>query len=140
MPDATRYLPHRGDAVLIHTVLSSDARALRCHARFPRTSPFVRDGEVPAWALLEPAAQAAAAHLARQRIGGGGTLHHLEGYLTTARSLRALLATVPAERDLEIEVRPLGGVRGLHRFRFEATLDGIPVCLGDLSTFVKIVP
>ena len=134
---ALRYLPHSGSAHLVPRVLHADAESMLCIGRFPRSSPLVEDGRVPTYLAVEPAAQAAATHLALLAISRGVEIEELTGVLTGMRQTEVGRLWLPAETDLRIRVTPRGGSRGLYRYRFEVALGEAVACRGELSTFVQ---
>ncbi|MCA8957982.1 MAG: hypothetical protein KDC87_18045 [Planctomycetes bacterium] len=133
---ALRYLPHGGSAHLVPRVIDYGRDVMVCIGRFPADSPLVDDGRVPTFLAVEPAAQAAATHLALRAVEDGLAIEQLTGFLTGVRQMTMTRQWLPAEADLVIKVTLRSGARGFHRFDFEVALDGAPVCLGELTTFV----
>jgi predicted hotdog family 3-hydroxylacyl-ACP dehydratase len=137
---ASRFLPHGGTARLIREVLSSSSESMTCIARFPSENALLQDGRAASHLLVEPAAQAAATHLAILAVESGTEIRGFEGFLTSAKNVEFFLPDFPADTDVTIHVRPRGTIRkaksGLFKFRFEAELDGTPLARGELSTYV----
>jgi predicted hotdog family 3-hydroxylacyl-ACP dehydratase len=141
---ASRFLPHTGPAKLIHRVLESSQDSLLCVVQFPAENALVVDGRVATHLLVEPAAQAAATHLAILAVEGGADIKGFEGFLTSAKAVTVTRPTIPADTDIHIRVRPRGKLRkpagGLFKCTFEATLDNTPIAQGELSSYVKPLP
>ncbi len=134
---AERFLPHRGSAHMISEVLESNAERMICTGRFPANNPLITDGRAATYLAVEPAAQAAATHLALLAVDSGVDLQELSGFLTSVKNLNIHRPWVPAETDLRIEVTPRGHARGLSKYLFELSLNGELVCDGELSSFVQ---
>jgi len=137
---AARCLPHSGAALLVTEVLESDDESTLCRARFPIDSPFVRNLEVPTWIGAEPAAQAAATHLALVATARGVDVDQQEGFLTGMKHLHLWRQSLPVDTDLHVRIRPRGGTRigrGLYKFRFELHCEDELAARGELSTFVQ---
>lgn len=134
---ATRFLPHRGPAHMITAVLESSTEFMVCTGRFPADNAMVSNGRVATYLAVEPAAQAAATHLALLAIDRGIELQELSGFLTSVKNLRIHRPWLPADTDLQLKVTPRGHARGLSKYRFELCVNGQLACEGELSSFVQ---
>lgn len=75
-------LPQAGAMVLLDEVVAHDERRISCRASSHRdpANPLVHEGVLPAWAAIEYAAQAMAAHFTiRAGAAGGATIGLLGG-------------------------------------------------------------
>ena len=117
-------LPHTGPSLIVREVLECSEESCLCRIRFPEDSGLIVDGEVATHLLVEPAAQAAAIHLAILATEDGAELASYEGFLTSAKDVQVTRPTIPAATDLQLRVKPRGKFRkpkgGLFKCRFEA--------------------
>jgi predicted hotdog family 3-hydroxylacyl-ACP dehydratase len=119
-------LPQSGAMVLLDEIVSHDERTIACRARSPYASghPLAHCGVVPAWAGIEYAAQAMAAHFSLSSDAGGAATTGLLG------ALRDVVCTVSRLDDvaspLHIAAERLShDVRGsIYTFRITAEHDG----------------
>lgn len=130
-------LPHRGPARLITKAIETRTEFMICGARFPSDNAMVSDGRVATYLAVEPAAQAAAAHLAALALDRDIRLQELSGFLTSVKNLTIHRPWLPAETELLIKVTPRGHARGLSKYLFEIHLQDVLACEGELSSFVQ---
>ena len=136
-PPIEQLLPH-GDAMrFVRSIEEMNDVSARCRARFGATAPLVADGRVPAYLILEAAAQCAAVRETLQRLQRDGQASLHTGYLVSVRDVRLHCATLPVEHDFEVEIRDSGSAPPLATFTLRAWLDGELVAEGRLSTYVE---
>ena len=86
---------------------------------------------------------APAAPFSNRRRLGSVAIQGFEGFLTGAKGVAVTQPTIPAATDIHIRVRPRGRFRkpsgGMFKCIFEASVDGIPIAKGTLSSFVQTV-
>lgn len=103
-PPVGALVPHAPPARLVHSVQEVSAEGLTGVAMIPGASPFVVDGQAPAFLGLEAAAQGAAVLEALERREGGPRI----GYLVAIRGARLAVGTLPADRPFRIVLRLTG--------------------------------
>lgn len=134
-PPPSKLLPHAAPARLLTAVLSVSARGIACTAGISEDHPLAIGGEVPGFAALELAAQAAAALQALLCQGGGSP--HI-GYLVGARDA-CFAPTLPAGHSLRVSVIAGGSAAPLATYEMEVWReggDGRRLATGSLSTFL----
>jgi predicted hotdog family 3-hydroxylacyl-ACP dehydratase len=128
------FIPHRGPARLVHTILESPRPdVVVCAGRVPADSAFVSEGRVPAVVLLEMAAQAAAVQQALAATAGGAPAR--PGYLVGIREASLNADDVAAGVRLTATVRRTGQLGPLATY--DVTVNGPddePIVSASLST------
>jgi 3-hydroxyacyl-[acyl-carrier-protein] dehydratase len=103
-PPVEALVPHAPPARLVHSVQEVSPEGLTGTALIPGASPFVVDGQAPAFLGLEAAAQGAAVLEALERREGGPRI----GYLVAIRGARLAVGTLPADQPFRIVLRLTG--------------------------------
>lgn len=98
---AADLLPHRPPMRLVEAVTSWTDTGARCRARIGGSCPLVSADRAPAWALVEVAAQAAAAHAA---LRWGKAVPDRPGAIVGLPALELRTASVPCRRALTAAV------------------------------------
>jgi 3-hydroxyacyl-[acyl-carrier-protein] dehydratase len=132
-PPLDALLPHRPPMRLVEGFVGEAEDGATCLARIPAGSGLARGGLAPAVALLEAAAQTAAAWegLRRSRAGPGDAGHGPRvGYLVSAREVVLDRGAIPVEEPLQATVileahaAPLAHYAVTVAFRGEVALRG----------------
>lgn len=131
-------LPHSGHARLVYEVLEFGDDMLVCVGRIPAENPFVRDGMVPGFVLVELAAQAAAIEVS-SRMDGPNRRPRV-GYLVRADGLNWTAGDVAAGVPLTVRVFRADSMPPLYRYRATVTSDGAEVLGGRFSIYVDDGP
>lgn len=132
-PPVAALVPHSPPARLVHSVQEVSSEGLTGTALIPGTSPFVVDGQAPAFLGLEAAAQGAAVLEALERREGGPRI----GYLVAIRGARLAVGTLPADRPFRIVLRLTGSAPPLSVYEVAALGDGETELLrGSISTYL----
>lgn len=129
-------LPHRPPMRFLTSILQQTADGLTCAAHIPGKCALVCGGSAPAVASIEAAAQAAAAWEALQRWRNTGVASPRIGYLVAMREVVFFTERIPADRDLLVSVSLEGAAPPLTHYRFEVSLEGIPLTRGTIATFL----
>jgi predicted hotdog family 3-hydroxylacyl-ACP dehydratase len=111
--DPAALLPHGDGALLVSAVVSSTPEVTRCTGRLDGDHALSHEGRGPALCALEMAAQAAGLHQADGE--GAGAVR--TGYLVGVRSATFHADDLPADTDLEVEVRPESSAPPLRQWR-----------------------
>lgn len=126
-------VPHRGNALFLRRVLRYEGDAIECVGVIPVGSPFVRDGQAPAFVGLELAAQAAAA---LQALGSSAEAKAPQpGYLVGVREAHFKVASIPADREIHARVRRTGRAGPLSVHEVEVVVAGADCVKGVISTY-----
>lgn len=134
-PPVETLVPHAPPARLIRSVQELSAEGLTGVAEIPGASPFVVDGQAPAFLGLEAAAQGAAVLEALGRRGGPEATGPRIGYLVAIRGARLAVGTLPADRPFRIVLRLTGSAPPLSIY--EVTAAGETELLrGSISTYL----
>lgn len=131
LPDPRAILPHQGVAVLLRALTAHAPRGLRAVAQLAATSPFAAGAWASA-ALIEAAAQAAAAH---GGLGAQGSGAAPRGFLVGIKAL-FLRRDVPLARDLDVQVERTGTAGALAIYQAQVQLGVELLLFGELSVFV----
>jgi predicted hotdog family 3-hydroxylacyl-ACP dehydratase len=125
-PCVADLLPQRGEMVLLDEVVAHDERTIVCRAHSHRNAgnPLARGGVLPAWAGIEYAAQAMAAHFSLTSGSAGDMTMGLLG------ALRDVVCSVERLDDVASPLR-IGAERlshdtagSIYAFRITAEDDG----------------
>ena len=114
---ALQRMPHRGEMLLIETVLEADEDSIRCQAKPHQTPhyPLRVDDKLPATALVELGAQAAAAHASLHGVGAA----HVGLLLTLSGVEIGTISPDAAPDGLHIYAWREHGDKRSARYRFE---------------------
>jgi predicted hotdog family 3-hydroxylacyl-ACP dehydratase len=96
--DISRLVPHRGRMCWLDGVSRVEPHEIVCSATVRADNPVIRDGRLPAWALVELVAQAAAALR-------GSVASPERGYLVTVRDATFGVAECPVGERLVVRAR-----------------------------------
>jgi predicted hotdog family 3-hydroxylacyl-ACP dehydratase len=126
-------LPHTGVARFLVAVLESGEEKAVCLARVPDGSPFVTEGRVPSFVLLDVAAQAAAAVGAAAPDSSASKA----AYLVGAKNVLLAPGGFRAGADLTVTVRRETGSGPLTVARASVTEGDRELFSGVLSLFTE---
>jgi 3-hydroxymyristoyl/3-hydroxydecanoyl-(acyl carrier protein) dehydratase len=126
-------LPHRPPMRFVSTVLALHDDGASCAASIPAGCALVRHGVAPAVAVIEAAAQTAAAWEALRRRDSADAGPR-EGYLVLLRDVVLHRVEVPAEAPLVAHVRLAAVAMPLTQYRVEVSLGSEPVMTGTIGT------
>lgn len=130
-PAIEELLPHRAPMILLDEVVDHDARSIVCRAKVPGTSPFVRDGQMPAVVALEHMAQATAALLGLHALAKGGPIRG--GYLVGSRQLDLEIDELAVGDRLEVRAEHVWGEEQFATFACSLHRDGVRVASATLN-------
>ncbi len=128
-------LPHRAPMLFLSRIVGEAEDGLTCEARVPGACALVEDGQAPAFAALEAAAQTAAAWEALKRAQEGGPDGPRVGYLVGVRDVEMFAARVAADDPLLVTVRLDAWVPPLTHYRVEVSIDAMPILRGTIATW-----
>lgn len=137
-PTVETLVPHAPPARLVHSVQEVSAEGLTGVAMIPGASPFVVDGQAPAFVGLEAAAQGAAVLEALGRREESATAGPRIGYLVAIRGARLAVRTLPADRPFRIVLRLTGSAPPLSIYEV-AVIGGsgeTELLRGSISTYL----
>ena len=129
-------LPHVGPARLIDAVRSIADDHIETVGAVPAKSAWIRRGRLPAYAVLEFAAQSAAVFEIADAPENEATGPAERGFIVRARDLRCLRTDVPSDAVLHASVHLEGTAAPLAMYRFEVRANREPVATGTFSTYV----
>jgi predicted hotdog family 3-hydroxylacyl-ACP dehydratase len=134
--DVSQLVPHRGRMCWLDEVthLDPERRMITCGATVRDDNPLIQHRRLPAWALLELVAQAAAA------LRGSAAVPE-RGYLVAVRDATFVAAEIPVGAHLVVEAR-LVDERGAYRY-LEGEVrgtDGATLCRVALSVVLEQGP
>jgi len=112
------------------------ADGLDCAACVPANCGLVGAGSAHALAGVEAAAQTAAAWEAVRRWREGNIAAPRVGYLVALRDVVLFAERIPADRSFSTSVRLEAAAPPLTHYRFEVSLDGVPLARGMIATFL----
>jgi predicted hotdog family 3-hydroxylacyl-ACP dehydratase len=127
-------LPHRPPMRFVTAVLDLHDDGADCAACVPADCALARGGAAPALAVLEAAAQTAAAWEALRRSRAGDASGPRQGYLVAVRDVQLHRVEVPAGAAFAVSVRLDAAAIPLTHYRAEASLDGRVVMRGLIAT------
>lgn len=136
LPAAETLLPHRPPMRFVDLILRQSADALDCIARIPGRCALVSGGGAPTVAAIEAAAQAAAAWEALQRWHRQGEAAPRVGYLVAMRDVAFFTDRIPADQSLLVSVHLEAASPPLTHYRFEVSLEELPLVRGAIGTFL----
>ena len=133
-------LPHRGAMVLLDEVIAHDARTIRCraHSHHRPDHPLAFEGMLPAWAGVEYAAQAMAAHFSLSSNAAGSMTIGLLGALRDVVCSVERLDDVAAPLRIEAECLAKDAAGSIYAFRICAE-DDERVLVAGRATVVQQV-
>ena len=137
-PAVEALVPHALPARLVHSVQEVSAEGLTGVAMIPGESPFVVEGQAPAFLGLEAAAQGAAVLEALGRREGSAAAGPRIGYLVAIRGARLAVGTLPADRPFRIVLRLTGSAPPLSIYEV-AVIGGsgeTELLRGSISTYL----
>lgn len=142
-PPIEELLPHRGQALLLQSVLDWSSRAAACAVTLTEAFPYARDGRVEAVCGLELLAQSVAVYsaLARRAAGRvpGESAGPRAGLLVGVPRAEFFTAHLPVGVLLRAHVEPVWQRDGTGRFRGELK-DGASTLLRAELTVVEQAP
>lgn len=131
---AREFVPHSGIMARLEEIVSVDDTKLVGALTIREDDPFLENGAVPAWAMIEYMAQAIAAYAgyhARQRGEPVAT-----GFLLGSRRFESTAATFPSGTRLTVSVTANTlGSEGLSSFRCHVDANGVETVSGTLNVF-----
>ena len=130
-------LPHRPPMILLDRLVRSDADSASAEWRVPTVGPWIRSGKLDRGALLEVAAQTAAAGAGMERVRRG--LPPLPGALGGLRSVRFHGDALAGDRLLARTTVRLRFER-LVRVDFRVDREGRPLCDGEMTLAIGVKP
>lgn len=130
-PPIESLVPQRGAMRMVDRVVARDARSVTCELAVREGAAFVRDGRVPAAALVEPMAQAAAALIGLRARDAGGAPG--VGHLLAAREVDLFADGARVGDVLRVRADCLDDDGSLARFRAEVTRDGALLATATLT-------
>jgi predicted hotdog family 3-hydroxylacyl-ACP dehydratase len=136
LPSAEALLPHRSPMRFVDSILHQSADALDCIARIPGRCALVSGGSAPIVAVIEAAAQAAAAWEALQRWRRQGEAAPRVGYLVAMRDVAFFSDRIPADQSLLVSVQLEAVSPPLSHYRFDVSLEGLRLVRGCVGTFL----
>ena len=136
VPCLDELLPHRPPMRFVTSVLAEAASGIDCAASIPAGCGLVDAGEASVLAGVEAAAQAAAVWEAVRRWRENHIAAPRIGYLVALRDVVFFARHIPAERALVARVRLAGAAPPLTHYRFDVSLEGMPLASGALATFL----
>lgn len=136
-PPMDALVPHRPPMRLIESFLGEAENGATCLARLTQGCGFAQGGAAPAIAMLEAAAQTAAAWEALRRSRGtaGGTPRI--GYLVSAREVVLDRATVPVGAAMEATVRLDATAPPLAQYLVRVAVSGRTALRGRIGTYLE---
>lgn len=135
-PAPQALLPQQPPMCFLTTIVGQHGDALHAMARIPRRCALVHDDAAPALALIEAAAQAAAAWETLRRQTAQGNAAPRVGYLVAMRDVAFFTAQIPAEQEFAVSVTLEAAAPPLTHYRFGASRDGSMLARGTLATFL----
>jgi predicted hotdog family 3-hydroxylacyl-ACP dehydratase len=130
-------LPQQPPMSFLTAILGQNTDTLDATARIPQQCALVCDGAAPALALIESAAQAAAAWEALRRRNAQGDAAPRVGYLVAMRDVDFFTEQIAAEQEFVVSVALEAAAPPLTHYRFEASLQGAVLARGTLATFLS---
>ena len=137
-PSPQALLPQHPPMCFLTRILGQHADTLDAIARIPQRCALVCDGTAPALALIEAAAQTAAAWEALRRRNTQGDAAPRVGYLVAMRDVDFFTVQIAAEQEFAVSVTLDAAAPPLSRYRFEASRDGSMLARGTLATFLAV--
>lgn len=134
-PSWEALLPHRAPMLFLTRLVGEAEDGLTCEARVPGACALVEDGEAPAFAALEAAAQTAAAWEALKRAKEGGETGPRVGYLVGVRDVALFAARVAADEPLLVSIRLDAWAPPLSHYRVEVSIDAMPILRGTIAVW-----
>lgn len=136
-PPMDALVPHRPPMRLVERFLGEAEDGATCLARIAESGAFAQGAAAPAIAMLEAAAQTAAAWeaLRRSRVASGGEPRI--GYLVSARDVVLDRATVPVEADLHATVRLDAHAPPLSHYVVSVAVLGKIALRGTIGTYLE---
>lgn len=127
-------LPHRAPMILLDEVLALSDEGATCAVVVRAGAPFVEAGVVPAVAMLEYIAQAAAATAGYAARARGEAV--AAGYVVGAREVNLHVADAAVGDRLVVTARRLAGNATLGRYRGEVRRGAELLVDAELSAYV----
>ncbi|GJL82854.1 MAG: hypothetical protein DHS20C01_24880 [marine bacterium B5-7] len=133
LPRPESLIEHRGSMLLIDELVSVADRTAHCVGYVRRDNPFLMDGHLPAWALLEYIAQAVATLAGYLRLTAGD--QYLHGLLLGCRRMEFEDVLPSVEDRLDLHVEEILQLDKLGNFKGCAWLAGRKIASGVLSVY-----
>jgi predicted hotdog family 3-hydroxylacyl-ACP dehydratase len=130
-------LPHAGPARFVRTVRAVTDGAIETEGGIPDRCAWIVGGRVPAYVVLEFAAQSAAVFEIADAPDRETSETAERGFVVRARDLRCLRRDFPSDARLRARVDLEGAAAPLAMYRFEVRANGEPIADGAFSTFVE---
>jgi predicted hotdog family 3-hydroxylacyl-ACP dehydratase len=142
LPAVADLLPQRGAMVLLDEVIAHDERTIRCRANSHRRSdhPLACEGRLPAWAGVEYAAQAMAAHFSLSASTPGAMTIGLLGGLRDVVCAVERLDDVASPLCIEAERLSKDAAGSIYAFRITAEDDGRVLVHGRATVVQQVRP
>ncbi len=135
-PPPEELLPQHPPMRFVTAIAGETPDGLVCTARIPAACSLVTDGNAPALAALEAAAQAAAAWEGLRRWREHGDASSRVGYLVALRDVVFFAAHIPSDVDLIASVRLAAAAPPLAHYAVEVEHRAQRIMRGTIATFL----
>jgi len=136
-PPMDALVPHRLPMRLVERFVGEAEDGATCLARIREGCGFAQGAAAPAIAMLEAAAQTAAAWEALRRTRAAGDREPRIGYLVSARDVVLGRATVPVDTALQATVRLDAHAPPLSRYVVSVAVLGKIALQGTIGTYLE---
>ena len=136
-PPMDALVPHRLPMRLVERFVGEAEDGATCLARIREGCGFAQGAAAPAIAMLEAAAQTAAAWEALRRSRAAGDREPRIGYLVSARDVVLGRATVPVDTALQATVRLDAHAPPLSRYVLSVAVLGKIALQGTIGTYLE---
>ncbi len=130
-PPPERLIDHRSVMSFVDGIESCDEALARCRATIRADNPFLVDGRLPNWVLIEYIAQSVAMFAGYRRSIEGAP--HRHGLLLGCRSMTLADVVLEVGDRIETEVEEVVRLDDFGRFNGTARRDGEVLAQGALS-------
>ena len=137
-PPLDALLPQCPPMRFVTSIVGETTDGLDCAACVPAACGLVSAGSAHALAGVEAAAQTAATWEAVRRWREGNVAAPRVGYLVALRDVVFFAERIPAGRSFAACVRLEAAAPPLTHYRFEVSLDGMPLARGMIATFLAV--
>ena len=133
-PPVASLVPQQPPMRFVTSIVEEAPDGLTCAAQIPAACALVSEGNAPALAALEAAAQTAAAWEAMRRWREASAASPRMGYLVAVRDVEFFADRIPADETLLASVRLDATAPPLMHYAVEVALAARPILRGTVAT------